>query len=500
MNERSESRVDEGSSNDRRVMSTFRYRQELRRTIRFFGSFAVAFSFISITTGISVNYGLVLQRAGPAGIWTWPLVAIGQMLVALVYAELSARMPLTGYSYQWVSRLAGPGWGWFTGWVAICFLIIVVPSVDHGIASVIGYMWGIKDSPQTLKLIVCGVMVLQAIVHIFGVQLANRINSCAVVTEVVGMVGLVVIFAALAVRNQPSLDILVSTGSAPLHGYYWQAFIMSSLMGAYTLVGFESAANLSEETVDASRTVPRAIILSVVLSGTVGTLFLIFTVLGIDDLECISRAEYPLPVIIERNLGTFSATLFFLLIIISIFACGLIIMASGSRLIYAMARDRVFVGNRLFCRVSARTSVPVPAILLILVLGITAEIFAESLEQLLLAAAVLPALIYLLTVASYALHRDQLPTLFGTFTLGAWGGLVAKLAIVWLVLIIGVLTIPREFHQATRISVGLCIWGVIIYFGCIRGRIIRGEAGVHAPDLSAAGSMDDPKPDNNMTS
>ena len=57
-------------------MSTFRYKQELRRTIRFFGSFAVAFSFISITTGISVNYGLVLQRSGPAGIWTWPVVAM----------------------------------------------------------------------------------------------------------------------------------------------------------------------------------------------------------------------------------------------------------------------------------------------------------------------------------------------------------------------------------------------------------------------------------------
>lgn len=464
-------------------MSTFRYRQELRRTIRFFGSFAVAFSFISITTGISVNYGLVLQRSGPAGIWTWPLVTAGQMLVALVFAELSARMPLTGYSYQWVTRLAGPGWGWFTGWVAVCFLIIVVPSVDHGIASVIGFMAGIENSPEVLKLIVCGVMVVQAVIHIFGVKLASRINSCAVFTEVVGMVGLVVIFAALAVRHRPSLDILVSTSIAPVQGHYWQAFIMSSLMGAYTLVGFESAANLSEETVDASTTVPRAVILSVALSGAVGTLFLVFTVLGIDDVASVSRAEYPLPLIIETNLGSTSAALFFVLILISIFACGLIIMASGSRLIYAMARDRVFVGNQLFGKVSARTFVPVPAVVLVLVLGISVELFAESLEQLLLAAAVLPALIYLLTVGSYALRRHRMPALFGTFTLGTWGYFVAGLAMAWLVVILGVLTIPAEFHRETLVCVVLCVCGLILYFGRIRGKIIRGEAGVHAAEV-----------------
>ena len=105
---------DEGNIDDQRVMSTFHYKQELRRTIRLFGSFAVAFSFISITTGIFVNYELVLDRSGPAGIWTWPIVIVGQLFVALVFAELSARMPLTGYSYQWVTRLGGSGWGWFT--------------------------------------------------------------------------------------------------------------------------------------------------------------------------------------------------------------------------------------------------------------------------------------------------------------------------------------------------------------------------------------------------
>lgn len=204
---------EQGSADDQRVMSTFRYKQELRRTIHLFGSFAVAFSFISITTGIFANYELVLDRSGPAGIWTWPIVIAGQLLVALVFAELAAKMPLTGYSYQWVTRLAGSGWGWFTGWLSVCFLIIVIPSVDHGIASVVGHLAEIPEGSMRLKMIVCGVIASQAVIHVFGVRFAARINSAAVFTEVIGMVGLVALFAILAIYHQPSLNILWDRGS-----------------------------------------------------------------------------------------------------------------------------------------------------------------------------------------------------------------------------------------------------------------------------------------------
>ena len=474
---------DERNADDQRVMSRFHYKQELRRTIRLFGSFAVAFSFISITTGIFANYELVLDRSGPAGIWTWPIVIVGQLFVALVFAELAARMPLTGYSYQWVTRLAGSGWGWFTGWVSVCFLIIVIPSVDHGIASIVGHIWEIPDDSIGLTWIVCGVIALQAVIHIFGVRFAERINSAAVFTEVVGMVGLVLIFAFLAIKNQPSLEILVERSPLAEGQAYFPIWIMACLMGAYTIVGFESAANLSEETVDAARTVPKAVIWSVVVSGGVGTLFLIVTILGIRDLDEVVASSYPLPMIIESNLGKPVAIAFFVLVLISIFACGLIIMASGSRMIYAMARDNVFFGNAFFRHVSRNTSAPIPAILIVAILGILAEWYSESFEQLLAAAAVLPALIYLLTVVTYAVRRKSLSTRSGHFSLGRWGGIVSGVAIAWLVMIIAILTIPREFRSATWVSAAVCIVGAVLYWGFIKRRIACGVAGVHAANV-----------------
>src|ERR1041384_5248623 len=82
------------------------YRQQFVRSLRHFESFAVAFSFISITTGIFTTYGFALGTGGPRAIWTWVIVTVGQALVALVYGGLAARVPLSGYSYQWASRLA----------------------------------------------------------------------------------------------------------------------------------------------------------------------------------------------------------------------------------------------------------------------------------------------------------------------------------------------------------------------------------------------------------
>src|ERR1700722_17501434 len=84
------------------------YQPRLRRSVGFFSAFAISFSAISILTGVISNYGFVLGKAGPFGIWMWVLVSIGHMLVALVFAEMAGRIPLTGCSYNWNSKLVNP--------------------------------------------------------------------------------------------------------------------------------------------------------------------------------------------------------------------------------------------------------------------------------------------------------------------------------------------------------------------------------------------------------
>ena len=79
---------------------------ELKRSLGFLSNFAVAFSYISVSTGTYTLIALGLGVGGPAFFWSWPLVILGQTFVALNFAELSSHFPVAGSIYQWSKRLS----------------------------------------------------------------------------------------------------------------------------------------------------------------------------------------------------------------------------------------------------------------------------------------------------------------------------------------------------------------------------------------------------------
>jgi len=75
---------------DNNDLASFGYRQELKRSLGSFSSFAAGFSYISILTGLFQMFYLGYGVAGPGFFWTWPFVLTGQLLVALCFAELAS--------------------------------------------------------------------------------------------------------------------------------------------------------------------------------------------------------------------------------------------------------------------------------------------------------------------------------------------------------------------------------------------------------------------------
>jgi len=451
-------------SEDVKILESFAYRQELKRSLKLFSSFAVAFSFISITTGIFTNYQFVIRTGGPAGIWSWAITVVGQLLVALIFAELAGIIPVSGYSYQWIKRLSSPFVSWITGWISFCFLVLVIPAVDWGLAPVLAGLLNIPITNQNIMIIVMCTILLQVTLNIIGVKLSALINDSAVFTETIGMIGLTIFLFIAAFKSNADPTLLLSTGNAAKGSSYLAPFIMTMLMGSFTLVGFEASANLSEETVNAHKTVPNAVIASVALSGIFGMFFLIASTLAIPNLNDVLNSNNPLPFIIETALGDVIGKLFLVLVCISIFACGLVITTSAGRLIYAMSRDNMFFFSKQLKKISPKTNSPVAATILILILCLISTYFAESLTLLVGATAVLPALIYLITIVSYGLSRKNVKFREGSFTLGKFSKPIFIFAISWLIIEIGILTIPKDFHNVTIISGLMVILGIIFYF------------------------------------
>src|SRR5205085_11159261 len=105
------------------------YKQELDRSLGLFSSFAAGFSYISIMTGVFELFFFGFGSGGPAFIWTWPAVFVGQFLVALCFAELAGQYPLAGSVYQWAKQIARPLTSWMAGWLLLVGSIVTVAAV-----------------------------------------------------------------------------------------------------------------------------------------------------------------------------------------------------------------------------------------------------------------------------------------------------------------------------------------------------------------------------------
>ena len=463
------------------ALQKYGYQQEFRRELKRFASFAIGFSFISITTGIFTTYGFVLINSGPVGIWTWPLVIVGQLFVSLVFAALASRIPLAGYSYQWVSRLANPKVGWLIGWISFIFLIVDVVAVDYAVAStVLPSLFGYTESAQNAWLATTIVILVQMLLIVFSTFWSTRINNAAVGTEIVGIVGLTLLLVIVgAVRGMLQPSHLFSTGSAPSPWFGFgtlttaSPFMLSFLLGAFTIVGFEAAANLAEETQDAHRTVPTAMWFSVFLSGVVGFGFLIALDLASQNIAALTASATPVADIVTQMLGTVVGDIFLVFVTFSIFACGLVIFITVTRLTWAMSRDERFPGYSLFRQVGRQTGTPVAAtlfcgILIVVVLavfallGILVPSQSSTLTNLFSAATLLPAIIYLATVVLYIYARRKLPETHG-FKLGVWEWPIIVLSVIWLVFELSIFRDP-QFRAPWVYSLAMFGIGLIYFF------------------------------------
>src|SRR5699024_8461708 len=154
----------------------------------------------------------------------------------------------------------------------------------------------------------------------------------------------------------------------PAEGYFGlgsfshaSPWAMGFLIGAFTIVGFESAANLAEETKNPAYVVPKAMWQAVLTLGVLGFLFIIAITGLVEDPVAMAESNTPVADVIQMVLGSFVGKALLVLVVISIFSCGLVITLSGSRLVWAMSRDERFPGWKAWRKIHPGRRTPVNA-------------------------------------------------------------------------------------------------------------------------------------------
>nr|WSY55368.1 amino acid permease [Streptomyces sp. NBC_00886] len=462
------------------------YGQQLNRSMSSFTAFALAFSMVSINTGIVTLFTDPFSRVGGAAVLLWLLVLPMVLTLVAVYAHLSGRMPITGYAYQWSSRLVGPHFGWFTGWIALISFLAGTAGTAAAVGTVFApEIWQHPTTHQVQALSI-GATLVAAVLNIIGVKVATRINNIGASIELIGTFVLVLVLAAgvlVFFKHTQGLSIL--TDAKPLSGkpVTLTSVALAGLLPVYVLLGWEGAADLAEETVDPRKAAPRAMFRSVVVSGIIG--FVVFALLAMalpsSPAAFLTGSENPVLKLVSQQIGPFARALMIVVAFASIFACLIANMAVATRMTFALSRDNMLPASKRLQSVGPRSRAPVPAIVAVTVVAVVLNLLNSGLVGKIYAMVGLTYyLTYALTMIATAVaeRRGTIPAApHGVFDLGRWLNPVVGFALLWCGVVIAALTFPAENNQnAVTVSVVLAI-GFLWWALVLRRRLNAGTAG-----------------------
>ncbi len=419
--------VPSGHERDSADLAQFGYKQELKRSLGTFSSFAVAFSYISPSTGIFTLFFLGLTTIGGVFIWTWPVVALGQFIIALNFAEVSSHYPVAGSVFQWTKYLASRTYSWFTGWTYLFAGILTITAVVATLPlallpALAGLGWdSLKAETLHQQLIAALItLVVITVLNIYGVRLVAIINNTGVLFEILGMFVFALIL--MAFHNHQGFHVITNAGGFHVNS---STFLAAMFMSLFVIYGFDTASTLAEETRNPRRAAPKAVLFAVVGAFIIGGVFLLGTLMAIPNLHTAIADDWGPAQIIEANFSHPFATIYLLVVSAAIFVCCLSIMAATIRLSFGMARDNQLPASKPLARVSPKLHTPVWTCLTIAVLAAIPFLQYSGATTVAIAATGMIYLSYFLgNLVILRARARGWPKVGAPFRLGRWGLLV----------------------------------------------------------------------------
>jgi amino acid transporter len=368
------------SSNEDARLESLGYTPQLNRVLGLFANFAVAFTYLSPMVGIYSLFVLGVGTGGPAYVWLTFLPVIGMLFVALVFGELASHYPVAGALYQYSKFSVGPRFGWFVGWFYGFALLITVAAVDTGIVSYVTALthnwfgWNLNPASHgTILVITLILLAIQTTLNTTGARVMGNVAKFGVYVEILGTLGIAIVLAIHGFHH--GLGFLFSSQSVqhassnPLglnfHGSWLGAAVISVLAPVYIFYGFESAGDISEETKDAGRQVPKAMRWALIWGGVSSFILTAALLLAMTKHNPVGATIKGggIPFILGE-LPSWLQDCLLLLICFAFFSCGSSIQGAGSRLAFSYARDGALPGSRWISRVNKRFRTPVNALLM----------------------------------------------------------------------------------------------------------------------------------------
>ncbi|KAH7026622.1 amino acid/polyamine transporter I [Microdochium trichocladiopsis] len=395
-------------------------------------AFSLMYLVTWIAMGSSMYYGLL--NGGPvAFLFNYLIVVIGALTQAACLAELASILPIAGAQYYWTYYLATPNtkmfvtWmqGWAT-WLGYVFFLATCLNSNtvllHGVIQINNPEY--EATGWRTCLIIIATLGLYTAINLWGFRSVPWIELVAGILNICFFIITVAALWMLSPRNGPEFFLTMSSASGYENSFVsWNVGMLTHL---WTFISFEGIIHMGEETKDAKRVVPKAMVWAIATNGVTGLIAVVTFLACMPPVEDMLSSSSPFIYLIVTSTGSVTvATVIGTGVSIALMCAGMTVYSSASRLTWAWARDGGLPSY--FGHVDAKTRVPLRAVLLTCAIVVVLNFLNLGTETY-VALGAITSLATLAIYFSYAIILSivlyaRLTTGFqvGQWNLGRWG-------------------------------------------------------------------------------
>ncbi len=310
----------------------------------------------TIGTGVFLVTSDMARAVGSATLVFVAWIAGGFIVLcgAFCYAELGAAFPKAGGPYVYLSRGLGPLWGFLFGWMSSCLdRPVAMATLAAGLLRFAGFLFPVVATPlfrghlgshdftfTAAQPLAALVVIAVTAINYLSVRMGGAIQLFLTCLKMATIV--VIVIAGVLFGGRHAVE--AASQAAPSEIMNWSTIgaVLTALVPAmWAYNGFNDLGSLGEEILRPQKNIPIAIILGLF---TVGSLYLLANVVYFHTLPFAQIAASPHVAsdVVQSFAGSRGAAWLTVAMAISALGALHVVVMTGARIPYAMARDGVF--------------------------------------------------------------------------------------------------------------------------------------------------------------
>lgn len=310
---------------------------------------------VTVGAGIFALIGDILGLAGDQAPWSFAVAGVVAGFTALSFAALSSAYPRAAGEVVYVKEAMGHLAGRLVGYALLLTAMMAGAVISLAFARYVSSFTGLPEWAALTGVLagLCGVAIA-------GVK--ESVAAAALITAL--EVGTLMVVIAVGLPAALGTGALWTVLAPPAQAAQWSAVLAGSFLAFFAYIGFENVVNMAEESEDATRVIPQAVILTLVISVAIYALAAAVAA-AYPDRAALVGSKAPLAVMFEGATGQ-PGTVIAAMASVAMVNGILVQIVMASRVLYGMAAEGMMPD--VFGRVHPRRRTPVIAIMLFTIL------------------------------------------------------------------------------------------------------------------------------------